>query len=170
MHDLFEDLELVAYPKLTGSEGLHVVTPLDRSEEFDAVRGFAREAMEWLASRYPDELTTEPRKSKRRGRLYLDVGRNAYAQTAVAPWSARPLAEAPVALPLAWKDLSRGGLGPRDYTLRNVFRRTAQRADPWAGFRRRARGLTRARRRLEILVERAAGQRYNIKSPPRPGA
>lgn len=128
-----------------------MAVPLDRSEDFDAVRAFARGAMELLAARHPDDLTTEQRKDKRRGRLYLDAGRNAYGQTAVAPWSLRPLPQAPVAAPVAWKQLQRKGIGPRDYTLENVFRRVGGRRDPWTGLRRRARSLRKARERLERL-------------------
>lgn len=149
---LLDELELPSFPKLTGSKGVHVVVPLRREHDFDDVRAFARDAMELLAARHPDELTTEHRKDGRRGRLYLDVARNAYAQTAVAPWSVRPLPGAPVALPVAWKDLEREGLGPRDATVANVFRRTARRADRWSDLRRRARSLGPARRRLERLA------------------
>ena len=146
-----EELDLPCYVKLTGSKGLHVTVPLDRSENFDSIRELARAAMELLASRHPDELTTEQRKAKRHGRLYLDVGRNAYGQTAVAPWSLRPLPEAPVAAPVAWRELERRGIGPRDYTAENLFRRVARRRDPWAGLRGRARSLGHARGRLERL-------------------
>lgn len=156
VRELFETLDLACFAKLTGSRGVHVVVPLDRSADFDAVRAFAREAMEVLAERHGNELTTEQRKDKRHGRLYLDVNRNAYGQTAVAPWSVRPLPEAPVAAPIPWRDLERRGLGPRDYTVRNVSRRIRRRRDPWAGIRRHARALDRARERLERLRERAA--------------
>lgn len=153
VRDLLGELGLPSYPKLTGSKGVHVVVPLDRSATFHDVRAFARSAMALLASRHSTELTTEQRKNKRRGRLYLDTGRNAYAQTAVAPWSVRPLPGAPVAVPLAWSDLERGRIGPRDFTVRNVFRRIAGRRDPWVDLRRRARSLGRARERLERLCE-----------------
>lgn len=151
VRELLGELGLPGFVKLTGSKGLHIVVPLDRGESFDTVRAFARRAMELLAARHPDSLTTEQRKQKRRGRVYLDCGRNAYAQTAVAPWSVRALPGAPVAVPIAWTDLERNGLGPRDYTLSNVFRRVAGREDPWAGLRRRARSLARARATLEQL-------------------
>jgi len=148
---LFDELDVACYAKLTGSTGVHVVAPLDAGADFDTVRGFASDAMALLAARHPDALTTEQRKSKRRGRVYLDIGRNAYGQTAVAPWSVRPLPEAPVAAPIAWKDLEAPGLGARDYTVENVFRRIARRADPWADWRRRARSLEPARERLDEL-------------------
>jgi len=139
------------FAKLTGSKGVHVVAPLDRSADFDTVRRFATDAMSLLASRHPDALTTEQRKNKRRGRVYLDVGRNAYGQTAVAPWSVRPLPEAPVAATVRWSDLEQSGIGPRDFTVRNVFRKIANRDDPWSGWRRRARSIAPARERLDRL-------------------
>ncbi len=148
---LLEELELPSFVKTTGSKGLHVLVPLDRRQDFDGVRAFAHDAMELLAARHPDALTTEQRKEKRRGRLYLDVGRNAYAQTAVAPYAVRALPEAPVATPLDWDEVPRRSLHARSYTLKTLFRRTAQRDDPWAGLRRRARSLTAARRRLDAL-------------------
>ena len=99
VRELFEELRLASYPKLTGARGLHVVVPLQREEEFDGVREFARTAMELLVTRHPNEFAMEQRKERRRGKLYLDVGRNAYAQTAIAPWSVRPVREARVAAP-----------------------------------------------------------------------
>jgi len=152
VRDLLDELGLPSFPKLTGSKGVHVHVPLDRSAPFDAVRAFARAAMDVLAARHPDALTTAQRKDQRRGRLYLDVARNAYGQTAVAPWSVRPLPGAPLAAPVAWRDLERGRVGPRDYTVDNVFRRLAQRDDPWAGMMRHARSLNGPRRRLERLA------------------
>jgi bifunctional non-homologous end joining protein LigD len=157
--DLFDELELPTFVKTTGSSGLHVVVPLDRGEDFDGVRAFARAATALLAARRPGELTTEIRKDKRRGRVFLDVARNAYAQTAVAPYSVRPLPGAPVATPISWDELSR--VGPRSFTTRNLFRRLSRIEDPWKGLKRRASGLSRARRRLETLLEQASarGQR-----------
>jgi bifunctional non-homologous end joining protein LigD len=149
--DLFEDLDLPCFVKLTGSKGVHVAVPLEGSDDFDAVRSFAREAMALLAERHPDDLTTEQRKGKRRGRVFLDVGRNAYGQTAVAPYSVRSLPGAPIAAPVGWDEL--GHVGPRHVTIRSVFRRLAQREDPWHDLGRRARPL---RHRVQALREMAA--------------
>ncbi|HJK96915.1 MAG TPA: non-homologous end-joining DNA ligase, partial [Polyangiaceae bacterium LLY-WYZ-14_1] len=87
--ELFVALGLRPYVKLTGSKGVHVVAALDGEATFDAVRGLAQDAAELLAERHPDALTTAHRKDRRGERLYLDVARNAYGQTAVAPWSLR---------------------------------------------------------------------------------
>jgi len=141
VRDLLVELGLAPFAKLTGSRGVHVVVPLDRGASFDDVRAFARSGMEWLAERHPEELTLEQRKSERRGRLFLDVGRNAYGQTAVAPYSLRALPGAPIAAPVSWEEIERGEVGPQHCTRENVFRRLSRVADPWAGMRRHARGL-----------------------------
>jgi bifunctional non-homologous end joining protein LigD len=103
LKELLSEIGLAAYVKTTGSRGLHVVTPLDRSADFDETRAVARELAALLAEREPKRFTIEQRKEKRRGRLYLDTARNAYAQTAVAPYAVRALAGAPVACPLDWR-------------------------------------------------------------------
>jgi len=135
----------------TGSRGLHVVVPLDRSAEFDAVRDLARRAADALAERHPDTLTAEQRKDKRKGRLYLDVMRNAYGQTAVMPYSLRAKPGAPVATPLDWEELGTGDLTARSYHIGNLFRRLGQIEDPWADMKRHAAGIAAADEALTSL-------------------
>ncbi len=155
VRELLEELELPSFVKLTGSKGIHVHVPLDRSDDFDEVRSIARSMMKVLAARHPDRLTTEHRKDKRKNRLFLDVGRNAYAQTAVAPYSVRAREGAPVAAPVSWSELETKGLRSQSFTIENVFRRLGQIEDPWKGWRRRARSLQPAKERLERLAERS---------------
>ncbi len=148
---LLDELELPAFLKTTGGKGLHVTVPLDRSERFDAVNAFAREVAEVLAAREPDRLTTEVRIAKRNGRLFLDVGRNAYAQTAVPPFAVRARPGATVATPLAWEELGDRGLRPSRFTIHSIFERLEGDADPWRGMGRRSRSLAAARKRLERI-------------------
>jgi bifunctional non-homologous end joining protein LigD len=149
LQELLEELGLAAYLKTTGSRGLHVLTPLDRSADFDETRAFARELAALLAEREPRRFTVEQRKEKRRGRLYLDTARNAHAQTAVAPYAVRALPGAPVACPLEWRELRR--IEPQQFTVRNLGRRLARKQDPWADIRSDARPLREPQRRLERL-------------------
>lgn len=148
---LLTDIGLRPLVMTTGSRGLHVVLPLDRSHTFDEARTVAREIAEVLAARHPDDLTTEPRKNKRRGRLYLDIQRNAYAQTGVAPYSVRPRPGAPVATPLTWDELKDEAIGPRHWTLHTIPDRLAKHGDPWSAPSRNRRSLRAARRRLGEL-------------------
>lgn len=136
----------------TGSRGLHLLVPLDRRTDFDTARHFARRAADVLAARHSDRLTTQPRKDKRRGRLYLDIQRNAYAQTSVAPYAVRARPHAPVATPLNWDELDDPRLGPRRWTLRTLPERLDAHGDPWKGLSNCRRSLVRAAQRLDDLA------------------
>ena len=108
----------------------------------------------WLAERHADELTVEQHKNKRGGRIYLDIMRNAYGQTAVAPYSVRALPGAPVATPLTLDELSDSKLHPQRWHVQNVLRRLGQTDDPWAQIQRRAVTSQRAREALDALQSR----------------
>lgn len=155
--DLLREIGLVPFVQTSGSKGLHIHVPLDREADFDAVRRLARDATDVLAGRHPDRLTTEQRKAKRGDRVFLDVARNAYAQTAVLPYAVRARPQASVATPLDWDELDRGDLNPRTYTIENVRRRLAQKQDPWKGMARRARGIGGPREALDDVRDEADG-------------
>jgi bifunctional non-homologous end joining protein LigD len=149
--DVLDDLGLASYLKTTGSRGLHVVVPISRGLDFDTVRQFARDVAAVVADDDPDHRTVEMRKDKRGDRVYLDVMRNTYAQTAVAPYAVRARRGAPVATPLEWDELDRRGMRPDRFTVRDVPKRIAEQGDPWADMRRHARSLARPMQRLSKL-------------------
>lgn len=129
VRDLLQELDAPGRLKTSGSKGYHVHVPLAGAAGFDQVRPVLQRLAAVLAARHPDRLTDASSKAKRRGRLYLDVARNAYGQTVVAPYSVRARPGAPVATPIGWDEL--GGVDPRRYDLSAVRRRLAQRDDPW---------------------------------------
>lgn len=149
---LLRQLGLAPFAMVTGSRGIHVWSPLQRRAEFEQVRAFAMDVARVMVARLPDELTLESRKAKRGDRMLVDVNRNAYAQTAVPPYAVRPRAQAPVATPLEWEELSDSRLRPDRWTVKNLFRRLSSKGDPWAGMARSARGLSEPRKRLDRLL------------------
>lgn len=149
--ELMEDVGLSPFVMTTGSRGLHVVAPLRRDADFDEVRALAREMAGILAARHEDSLTVEQRKNKRRGRIYLDVMRNAYGQTAVMPYTVRALPGAPVATPLSLDELGDAKLAPQRWNIGNISRRLGQKKDPWRAIGRHAASTERARRALDAL-------------------
>jgi bifunctional non-homologous end joining protein LigD len=104
-----------------------------------------------LAKRHGNALTVEQRKNKRRGRIYLDVMRNAYGQTAVMPYTVRALPGAPVATPLTLDELGDAKLAPQRWNIGNILRRLGQKKDPWIAIRRHAASSRSARRALDAL-------------------
>lgn len=115
----------------TGSKGMHVVVALRRTRSFEEVRQATRDICDGLAKAYPDDFTTEVRKEKRCGRLFLDYLRNSYAQHSIAPYGVRALPGAPVATPLDWDELDSLDKGSQTYNLKNIFRRLGQKGAVW---------------------------------------
>lgn len=134
LRDCLEDAGLHAFVMTTGSRGLHVLAPLDRSLDFDAVREFAKTIAATIADARPSRFTVEQRKESRKGRLYIDVGRNAYGQTGVLPYSLRALDGAPAATPLDWDELGRDDLSSQRFGLENMRARLGQKNDPFDDF------------------------------------
>lgn len=152
--DLLRELELSPWAMTTGSRGYHVVLPLQRRVDFDAVREFARGVAELAAARRPEVFTIEQRKAKRGGKILIDIQRNAYAHTSVAPYSVRAHADAPVATPLRWEELEDKATHPRRWTVKSVPVRLEANGDPWRSLERSAQNLTRARKLLsQALAE-----------------
>lgn len=141
LREMLEEAGLAAFLMTTGSRGLHVVAPLERSAEFDEVRAFARELAEAAAARRPKELTTEVRKEDRQGRMFVDYLRNSYAQTAVSPYSVRAKPGATVATPLLWEELDERGMTSGRFNTRNIFERLEKRGDAWKGMSAQAKPL-----------------------------
>ena len=148
---VLDDLGLACYVQTTGSRGLHVVVPLRGDSDFATARQFARDVAEVVAADDAAHRTVEVHKDKRGGRVYLDVMRNAYAQTAVAPYSVRARARAPVATPLDWGELGSRGLRADRFTIRDIPKRLAGQGDPWADMSRHSRTLSGPLRRLAKL-------------------
>jgi bifunctional non-homologous end joining protein LigD len=153
VRDLLDELGLPSWVMATGSRGVHVVTVLDRSATFEEVHAFAHAAAELLVVRHPDLVTLEWKRSGRGSLVYLDILRNRYAQTTVAPYAVRPLPGAPIAVPLQWDEVASDRFDPRAHTLRTVTARLAG-DDPWADLPSRGRSLRAPRRRLDALMRR----------------
>ncbi len=114
----------------TGSRGLHVIIPLKREHDFDAVRSVARTIAESCVAQNPKKMTLEAHLKNRGNKIYIDILRNAYAQTAVAPYSVRARPHAPVATPIAWAELLDGSIHKSDqFTINTVFERVTH--NPW---------------------------------------
>jgi len=149
---LKEELDLSTYVMLTGSDGVHLVIPLVRTENFDEVRGFAKKVAGYLAAQYPKDFTIEMRKNQRKGRLFLDYLRNSYAQTAVCPFSIRALEGAPVAAPIGWDELENGITISRAFNIDTIFDRLKGKVNPWNDFGKNVKILGDAKKKLEKLT------------------
>ena len=148
MKDLLDELGLTSYVMTTGSRGVHVVVPLKRKYTFDDVRAFAREIAQVLVDENPKILTLEVRKEKRRGRIFVDFLRNAFGQTAVAPYAIRAKPGAPIAVPITWQELRSTGMHAQRFTIKNIMKRLSVKKDPWHDIDKHPQSLATARKKL----------------------
>ncbi|MDF3072763.1 MAG: dependent ligase, central [Alphaproteobacteria bacterium] len=139
MRDYLHRLGLGAFLKVTGGKGLHVVAPLQPRAEWEEAKEFARALVEAMAADKPDAYTTNVRKARRKGRVFLDYLRNGRTATAVAAWSPRAREGAPIAVPIAWSFIEKKRAVPR-FTLDRAAA-AFKTADPWKDYERACRPL-----------------------------
>lgn len=133
-------VKLTSFVKATGGKGLHVVAPI-RPTPWNLAKKFSRMIAVNLAKDEPRRYTANPIKTRRRGRVFIDYLRNSREATAIVPYSARARPRAPVAVPLAWGELS-SLRSANQYTVKNIAQRLSRlSADPWAGMWRSRQGL-----------------------------
>ncbi|HUD00239.1 MAG TPA: DNA ligase D, partial [Candidatus Polarisedimenticolaceae bacterium] len=138
------DLGLSSFVKTTGSKGLHVVVPLVPKIDWDTAKEFSRQIAQHMVHQAPDRYTATMSKAKRRGKIYIDYLRNAKTATAVAAYSTRARAGAPVSVPLRWDELGADIRG-NYFNLRNTPERLSQIGkDPWHDYEKSRRPITAA--------------------------
>ena len=158
LRDLLEELALPSWIKTSGSKGFHIVVPLDGKTSIGQVERFANNVGTLFVRRAPDHLTQEFSKADRKGRIYVDTGRNGYSATFAAAYTVRAKRGAPVSAPCTWKELEQGKVHPTSFTLRNMPERVAEVGDLWADMRRRGRSLKGPIEKLRRLtVARQSG-------------
>jgi bifunctional non-homologous end joining protein LigD len=140
LRELLSELGLVSFVRSTGGKGLHVVAPLVRRATWDEVKGFSHALAQQFARTAPARFTTTVTKSRRKGKILIDYLRNDPESTAIASWSPRARAGAPIAAPLAWAELD--AEERPEITVRDAHTRLL-RPDPWGEFEDARRPLTR---------------------------
>jgi bifunctional non-homologous end joining protein LigD len=120
-----------SFIKTSGSKGFHIVVRLDGKTAKGAAARFANRIGRELVERYPDRLTQEFSKVDRKGRIYVDTGRNGYSATFAAPYAVRPKQGAPVSAPCTWDEVTSGAVTPRSFTIGNMRERIAEVGDLW---------------------------------------
>jgi bifunctional non-homologous end joining protein LigD len=124
---LLEQLELPGYVKTSGSDGIHVLAPIQRRATFEQTYAFAEAASRLLEARHPGLVTTEWLKRKRSGVL-VDHRQNGWGKTIASVYSVRPKPGAPVSTPLRWEELT-ADVRPQDFTMAAALDRVAAHGD-----------------------------------------
>ncbi|MFX3616298.1 MAG: non-homologous end-joining DNA ligase [Sporolactobacillus sp.] len=134
LHDVFNRLEINSFPKLSGSRGLQIHLPLiDQQLNFEETRLFTAFLARLLVQQHPEAFTIERLKKKRGDRLYIDYLQHAAGKTIICPYSPRAKADATIAAPLSWDEVTKD-LRLEKFTLDTVLERIDQGEDPWKNY------------------------------------
>jgi DNA ligase D-like protein (predicted polymerase) len=143
---LLDDAGLRAWPKTSGSRGMHLNVRIEPRWSFVEVRRAALALARAVERRAPELASSKWWKEERRG-VFLDYNQNAKDRTTCSAYSVRPVPDARVSTPLEWHEVP--GCDPADFTVLTVPERFARLGDLHAGMDAEAGSL-------EKLLELAA--------------
>jgi len=143
---------LEGYPKTTGGDGMHIYVPVEPVYSYEQVRSFAEIIARVVATERPDLFTT-PRPVARReqGKVYFDYLQIGESKTIAAPYVVRAYPGAPVATPLAWREVA-NGLLPSQFHLRNALDRFSRVGDLFQPVLKKPQRLEPAIEKLDKIV------------------
>jgi bifunctional non-homologous end joining protein LigD len=132
--EVADEIGLQAFPKTSGSSGIHIYVPLKPANEYEKVAEFARLFATEVAQRAPKIATVERTIAKRKStQVYVDWMQNARGKSLASVFTARARPKAPVSMPLTWKQIEKG-VKIQDFTIVNVPDLLQKKGDAWADF------------------------------------
>jgi DNA ligase D-like protein (predicted polymerase) len=126
---LLEEMGLRAWPKTSGSRGMHVIVRIEPRWTFSEVRRAALAVSRAVERRVPALASSKWWKEERHG-VFLDYNQNAKDRTTCSAYSVRPLPDARVSTPLHWHEVP--DCDPSDFTVLTIPKRFAEIGDPHA--------------------------------------
>jgi bifunctional non-homologous end joining protein LigD len=129
-----DEIGMKAFPKTSGSSGIHIYVPLKPTNEYEKVAEFAKLLAGEVARRAPAIATVERTIAKRKStQVYVDWMQNARGKSLASVFTARAKPKATVSMPLTWKQIEQG-VKISDFTIANVPELLKKKGNPWAPF------------------------------------
>ena len=120
LRDLLAACGLMAWVKTSGGQGLHVIVPVNGSLSYADVRLIAETIVTRAIRRDPTLFSRQVRPARRRGRILIDISRNDYGTTIIAPYAVAT--SGLVSALVEWDELQRP-LYPEDLDMARVIAR-----------------------------------------------
>jgi bifunctional non-homologous end joining protein LigD len=132
--EVLDELGLPAFPKTSGSSGIHIYLPLKPNHDYRKVGAIAEGLAAEVARRAPKIATIQRSLAKRqKQQVYVDAMQNARGKTIAAAYSARARDGATVSMPLTWKQVEKGAK-ISDFTINNLPALVKKHGDAWKDF------------------------------------
>jgi bifunctional non-homologous end joining protein LigD len=133
--EVLDRFRIPAWPKTSGSRGLHIYIPLPPRTSYATGQLLCQIVATIVAEAHPRVATIE-RMVRRRppGSVYVDYLQNILGKSLATAYSARASDYAGVSTPLTWREVA-DGVDPRAFTIRTAMARFREHGDLWKGLR-----------------------------------
>jgi len=140
-----DEIGLKAFPKTSGSSGIHIYLPLKPTNGYETIAEFAKLLAGEIARRVPKIATVERSLAKRKhNQVYVDWMQNARGKSLASVYTTRAKLKATVSMPVSWQQIEKG-VKISDFTLKNVPTLCRKAGDVWAEFFASRQTLKRAK-------------------------
>jgi bifunctional non-homologous end joining protein LigD len=119
---VLDAIDVPAYPKTSGSTGMHIYIALGAKYTYEQSKLLAELIVNIVHKDIASFTSLERNPSKRKGKIYLDFLQNRSIQTIAAPYSLRPKPGATVSTPLDWSEVKKG-LTIQQFNINTIFNR-----------------------------------------------
>lgn len=123
---------ITAYPKTSGSTGMHIYIPMGAKYTYDQSQMFAKIIVTLVHKQITEYTSLERMVKNRGGKMYLDFLQNRPDATIAGVYSLRPKPGATVSMPLIWDEV-KPGLTMRHFTIHNSIQRLKETGDMFEG-------------------------------------
>lgn len=117
LKDILDELKLKSYLKTSGGKGYHITVPFETNKNWEKFNEISSQIALLAESKNPKLFTTNMRKDKREGKIFIDYLRNKKGATCVAPFSLRARNKATISMPIEWNDLNK--IKPSEVNIKN---------------------------------------------------
>jgi bifunctional non-homologous end joining protein LigD len=137
LREVFEHLDMQAFPKTSGSKGMQVYVPLNVPDvSYEDTKTFALNIARLLERRRGELIVSEMSKARRGGKVFVDWSQNDEHKTTVSVYSLRARERPTVSTPLRWEEVeataSSGDPDELSFTSDDVLARVAEHGDLFA--------------------------------------
>jgi bifunctional non-homologous end joining protein LigD len=129
---VLDAIDVPAYPKTSGSTGMHIYIPLEGKYSYDQSQMFAHLIVKLVHKQIPDFTSLERSIAARQGKMYLDFLQNRPGATIAGPYSLRPKPGATVSMPLTWDEV-KPSLTIQHFNIHNALDRLKETGDLFQG-------------------------------------
>ena len=114
---VLDELGLDCSLKTSGGKGYHILVPLKKKRSWDELSELSKQISVLIETKWQNLFTTNMRKDKRSGKIYLDFLRNKRGASLVAPFSLRAREGAPISMPISFENLY--DVKPNEVNIKN---------------------------------------------------